>query len=531
MNTRTDFYLLSGTTVPYNYSWDRGNPFTSTKTSVRAYCNSTTTFISGYAPGLNVVFQNNTIPDNDPSLNIDYTWNFGDYYNDTNNIVSLSCISSIDHTYIMPGVYNVSLTLTETKKASEFDTDGNSLLCRDQYNTNWYWDNLQGQSIINNESAIAVNSSNYGIDPKLLIINWNNTSNNNPLRRKTWADKFNTDCFQKYCTTWTWYDLQLASTYSDPITWLQTSSGNDFEKKWMFETNNSLCTVDTANYLNTNSTIERTVTKTMMVSVVEIPPVANMFCLSSSNTVEGHRRISGVAPYTVRLTARTSTAGSFPIDRIDWDFDDGTPIKTITRYTAPSSSDFINSEIFKESDPDDIRNYDAIHTYIRNKNNYSVFYPSITCYSSCTNTSDSCCITIGPVTLPISTNTNTSMSEPASGASGTHLLKVRNTAKGNIYTFSVNKNIAFNTTTPTSAQSFTASYNYPKNTLRDSYFYSSNFHGNPGDGYPPLFDYICNEIPFIAPDLYLATENDTVSKTVLISSVPINTESVFTLIP
>lgn len=479
---QTSFYILCAQSVPENYTWDRGVPLDGTVATTVLVPDSTTTYVSGYAPGVRVVFQNNSIPNPDYNK-ITYNWNFGDYYNDTNNTASLSCISSIDHVYVMPGTYRVTLSLVQSKT----DTEGveDDLLCRGKYGFRWYWNDL-----------------NFGDqDAKT----WDETKNGTTYQ-KQWTEELK--CFQKYCKVWSWQDLQLAY----PVIWGDTQTGADLEKLWMFEDNDTICSVDNANFLTTTNVIEQTITTTEIV-VKEKPPVAGMYSMT--------RPITGYTPYTVRLTPRTTQCGSFPIDRIDWNFGDGSPIKTITRFAPPSGDDIVVNDILDPipfpNDPNDVRNFDVLHTYEVNKNTYPVFYPSLTCYSASTNTSDSCCITIGPIALS---------SQPAE----THLLKARNTLKGNIYTLNVGRNIAFTTTTPTTAQTLPVTYNIPTTKLRDTYGTVYSYFGNPGINYPPEYTITCGERP-LELTTFIATESATVASFVQISSVPINTEGEITFIP
>ena len=113
----TDFEIISGTTVPQNYFWDIGNPLETTPTTVIA--DSTTQYISGYAPGLKVLFKtniSNLIYAGFPNVSATYTWNFGDYYNSANNLAVLPCQEVVEHTYIMPGKYSVRLTNVQAKE-------------------------------------------------------------------------------------------------------------------------------------------------------------------------------------------------------------------------------------------------------------------------------------------------------------------------------------------------------------------------------------------------------------------------------
>jgi hypothetical protein len=480
---QTSFYILCAQTVPVDYVWDKGTPLNGSVATTTTVPDSTTTYVSGYAPGVRVVFQNTSVPQANFE-NITYNWNFGDYYNDINNFVSLSCISSIDHVYVMPGTYRVTLGLVQTRVDTTLGT-GNDILCRGKYGFRWYWNDL-----------------NFG-DQNAKT--WDETRNGTPFQ-KQWTDEV--QCFEKYCTTWSWQDLQNAY----PTTWGDTQTGGNKEKKWMFEDNDTICTVNDANFLNSLAKIEQTVTTTEIV-VKEKPPIAGMYCMT--------RPTVGYTPLTVRLTPRTTQTGSFPIDRIDWNFGDGSPIKTITRFAPPSGTDIVVNNILDPlafpNDPNDVRNFDILHTYIVNRDTYPVFYPSLTCYSACTNTADSCCITIGPITLS---------SQPTE----THLVKARNTLKGNIYTFNVDGNVAFTTTTLTSAQTRTIAYNTPITKIRDSYGTLQLYFGNPGTNYPPAYTINCGSRP---EDLttFIATESATVASSVMISSVPIYTEYDLTFIP
>ena len=478
----TDFFIVSGQTVPDNYIWDIGTPLRTSGTT-KDVERTTATFIIGYAPGLKVVFQNKSVPDQNYDQ-ITYTWNFGDYYNDRNNIVSLSCTGQIDHTYVMPGVYNVSLDLYQTKTSGSVDISEDKY-CRGKYGIKWFWNNLN--------------------DNDDLKITWDQTKCDSNSYPKTWTDEFK--CFEKHCSFWSWAALDSST---ENITWALTESDARYEKKWMFEANDKTCTTTKAQYLSTVDAVQQTTTKTFMVSVIEIPPIARL----ESST----RPAYGTSPYTVQLSPRKTTTGSFPIDRIDWDLGDGTPIKTFTRYSIPLDTEVVNTSAYS-GDLKDVRNYDILHTYVNNKNTYPVFYPSITCYSANTNTFDSCCTTIGPISLPTTPQ-------------NLHIIKARNTLKGNLYTFSVNdNNITFCTTASTPYISFTPEVNIPKNIIRDSYYSDQIYYGNIGLFYPPVGSYYCGAL---APEIigtFVATESSTVVNDIVYDREPIYTEDSLVFIP
>jgi hypothetical protein len=440
----TDFAIISGVTVPKNYTWDSGIPFIGTQNTVNI-ADTNTEYISGYAPGLHVVLKNKSIPN--PDFNKQqYTWNFGDLYHDTNNVISLTGTTSVEHTYVMPGKYNISLQQQQTKTDStEVITD---LLCLGKYNVRWFWDDLSATSLNN--------------------IQWKETSkvkpNDVPLNRwkkKEWADV--TQCFQKHCLSWTWAELRL--NQPSPVRWFETTYDEPYEKRWQFELNETICSVEDTTFLDTVTALDETVTKRFIVDVKEIPPIAGFHAFTQV--------LTGVTPFTVVFTVSSCIPGSFPIDHIDIDFGDSTEVLTLTRYTSNVNDDVqLSVPLYYPKDPDDVRNYVFRHTYVRNENTYPVFYPSLTCYSACTNTSDSCCVMVGPIFFP------------SLSATETNLLKVRNTPTNNLYIFNTNNNLAFLTTASLSTQKTKITPNYPPAKFNNTYFSQSTlYQGNSGNGY------------------------------------------------
>lgn len=107
------YEILSGQTVPENYSWDYGMPLTPGDPKLIQTAFSTKTYVSGYAPGLRVVFKNIT---NYPiDINGIFLWDFGDFYNDTNNVLATTGVSAtVVHDYLMPGTYTITISSVET---------------------------------------------------------------------------------------------------------------------------------------------------------------------------------------------------------------------------------------------------------------------------------------------------------------------------------------------------------------------------------------------------------------------------------
>jgi hypothetical protein len=447
----TGFAIVSGQTVPSTYTWDLDVPF-SDKLGTSVNVTQTIPVISGYAPGLRVVFKNNSSNEYAYNITEKYEWNFGDYYNSSSNIISLPCSNNVEHVYVMPGTYNV--TITHTRYETPIIFDPSLRHCQGLYNYQWYWDNLM--------PGLAQS------------VKWDDLLPGTKLT-KIWGDE--SACFDKYCSFWSW--ANLASGGANPYTWDDTSklnSGN-YPKKWDGnEGNTTICKDTTATVTQVISSFSTTLIG--KIQVIELPPTASLAVVNPlNNTLVA--TTYGISPLTVQLTPRTIVAGSFPIDRIDWDLGDGSELLTITRYTTADASIFKPNNQFI-NDPLDPRNYDVVYTYKRNKNQHWLFYPSLTAYASSTGTHDTASIEIGPINLQSFKDTDVKV------------VKVRNTPSGNIYTLDVNGNIAF-ATTNSDVQKIPRNIviNTPPNPLVTSINDFYVYKGNPGTNYPPIYNLSC----------------------------------------
>ena len=443
----TKFTLLSGTTVPSNYSWDYGTPLTGSNLfSLNAI--TTSNYVSGYAPGVRVVFKNDSVPNSDFS-NVGFTWDFGDYYNNATNIISLSCLKSIEHTFIMPGRYTVTLTQRQSKIRQDFNYVQNSDYCLSKYNFRWFWDNM-----------VSVSGDTLTWDETRCFAKYS----------KWWDDEV--ECFGKHCKFWNWLDLRSTETEGvTPVTWEQTYTGKEFEKRWARESNSTVCAPGKeVTFLDTLITDEQTYTITNVVEVLEIKPEAFLYTFTTP--------ITGVTPFSVHLSPRFTKPGSFAIERIDWDFGDGTPVQTVWRHQPPTQTMFTYTSTFS-ADVKDPRNYDAHYTYKRTLNTYPIFYPSITAYSGSTNSFDSCSLVIGPISL-------------SSISPKVHILKSKALGKNNFYAFQIDKNTSFAVTQ--SSENF-ESLNFvpttPSNLIKAVITPVITYRGNTGSGYPPNYNPEC----------------------------------------
>jgi hypothetical protein len=208
-------------------------------------------------------------------------------------------------------------------------------------------------------------------------------------------------------------------------------------------------------------------TRLSAVTVTEILPKASLFSAT--------RPVSGNTPYTITFSPKNVLPGSFPIDRIDWDFGDGSPIQVVTRFSILDSDKFTFTNVFS-SDIKDPRNYNPNHTYIRTYDTGGIYYPSLTAYSSSTGSYDACSIGIGPIFIDQILNPD-----------NLQLLKVRNNNQQKIYWANIADDLAI-VTTNNKIKPPTISTFIPKNKLKDSYNTPSiKFTGNPGSiAYPPV---------------------------------------------
>jgi hypothetical protein len=467
----TAFSVVSGQTVPLNYSWDKGVPFGG-KAGTSTYVTSFTNVITGYAPGLKVIFSNNSSYDagSDTTYQDSYSWNFGDYYNIRSNSLTINCPMNVEHTYIMPGIYVVNLNHTRTQTLQVIDPT--LTYCQGIYGFQWYWDNLK------KGFATALTWDQLGCNTTLPA--------GQQRYIKHWASE--TGCFDRYCSLWDWYDLQSVSNGGgNPYTWEDTSGTGKYPKKWYGQEGQvkaATCTTDTDAKVNTViNTDHGTAVSNVIIQVFELPPKAGLVCINNNNI---YNTVSGTSPFNVHLSPRSCIPGSFPIDRIDWDFGDGTGVVTVERYTPPNSTIFTNNNIFSD-DPLDPRNFDALHAYVHNINNANVFYPSITAYASSTGTTDSVSVKIGPVLFR------------STGSADIKLLKARNTPNGVLYAFEVDGGIAFNRFKSDATTNATHT-NTPSNPLKDTTALAMPiYRGNNGVGYPPAYSPNCVYIPPAPP--------------------------------
>jgi hypothetical protein len=345
----TSFTIVSGNSVPSNYSWDYGTPLSSIPSLVGTEIFPQGNTINGYAPAVKIFVQNNssltTQTTEFTAISSLYSWDFGDYYNTKNNNYTTPCSGAVSHVYIIPNIYTITLTRYETGL---------------QYN---------------------------------------------PVAKKV-----------------------------EVVTNVEVFPENDNEK---------------------NS-----------ITILNILPSAGFFPITPS---------IGTAPHSVQFTAKTTIPGSFPIDKIVWDFGDGSPLLTVSRYITAVNNQLIQTNTFS-SDPADPRNFEPVHIYQRLYNEYSIFYPSITAYSGSTADTDTCSNTIGPIFLP---NLNE-----------LKILKSKSTTTGSFYAIKNNNSVAFVSTLTSSPSEASTTIKLPTGPIRNSSAQPILYSGNSGTDYYTV-DIIC----------------------------------------
>lgn len=126
------------------------------------------------------------------------------------------------------------------------------------------------------------------------------------------------------------------------------------------------------------------------VRVLEINPVATISLIS-------YTPMNLIGPVTARFSSKTTASGSFPIEKLAWDFGDGSPIVSQIRHKpiVEEDSSFISNNTFV-NDINDPRNFDVTHTYILNDTLKDTFTVSVTAFAANTGTKSVASLTFPP---------------------------------------------------------------------------------------------------------------------------------------
>lgn len=407
MSAIATFDPINITTVKSTYSWDEGTPLVEIPTS-DLEINSTTSILTsdnsagieylGYSPFALVTLSSVVTP-NPSAVATKRIIDFGDYYNSESNIIRTESLSAeyFCHTYIMPGVYTVKMTIIEYVKLADVATN----LPFDS--TKVYFQPME----ISGELPIFWQWCNYQctsplarLNPRSKNVPWSKAKFQE-TKQFTWAESGSPCVSVPLQTTfWNW-DGHLCSsggtTATVPLSWSTLEGESCLCKTWEEITTLDLkpgC-VETP-YVIVPITTEYVIKN--LVKVVEIPPKAFLEVQQDPNY---NNRVS---PYTAVLSPRYVRCGSFPIEKIEWDLGDGTPILVQRRWSVNPDPTF-RDNLEYEVDWKDPRNFDVVHSFTRTPESGSSFYPSLTCYASSTHTSDCASGIVGPLKLRSSEDT------------------------------------------------------------------------------------------------------------------------------
>lgn len=388
------FDFLSIRTVPSTYSWDlnairEGINFpviTDSSLLSSTSTNSQGVEYFGYAPFVSLSLSSSVGSLSPSAVAVRRVTDFGDYYNSESNILVSPTLSNeaFCHNYIMPGLYSIKMTRTEY---TLIESQGGGVGCIyiqpltdiERFPLSWQWYNFLCES-----------PSQYNTP-----VTWQETEFQQP-EQLVWSETYG-PCYSINAntsqTSWTWNNVTCnltANPLGNDTKWDDTKCDAPLNIRWD-QIAGSACQSSTTQY--TLSATSQTFTKELYLKVIEIPPKCYLSTINAP--------VDKTSPYTVRLTARYTRCGSFPIEKIVWDLGDGSPLLVQRREipnTDPRFTYSTNPTPFN-TDWKDPRNYDVIHTYNRTSRSQFSFYPSITAYASSTGTSDCAAIIIGPLKL------------------------------------------------------------------------------------------------------------------------------------
>lgn len=400
MSALATFHPVNITTVKSNYSWDDGTPLVEISPADLSInepaCILSSTNISGieylgYSPFASVTLSSVVTP-NPSAVATKRIVDFGDYYNSESNIIRTDTLSAeyFCHTYIMPGVYTVKLTVIEYVKLQDVNTN------LPISNTQIYFQPTE----LERELPIFWQWCNYQCNHPLASLNkrsknvsWSEAEFQENYEF-TWAES-GSPCVSvpTQLTLWNWdgQKCTTANTTTTTLSWSTVECESCISKTWdqimssNFETDCIEIPYEIVPIV-TEYVIEN------LVRVVEIPPVAFL------TVNQGPTLSSRLSPHEVTLSPKYVKCGSFPIEKIDWDFGDGSPVVSQNRWVMNTNPIF-KENLEYEADWKDPRTYDIKRKYTRTPVSGSVFYPSLTCYASSTHASDCAAGIVGPLSL------------------------------------------------------------------------------------------------------------------------------------
>lgn len=400
MSAIATFVPVNIATVKSTYSWDDGTPLVeigvadldiNSSTSILTSTNIAGVEYLGYSPFAAVTLSSVVTP-NPSAVATKRIIDFGDYYNSESNIIMTDSLSAeyFCHTYIMPGIYTVKMTIIEYVKLRDVNTNlpiDNSQVyfqpteLQNELPIFWQWCNYQ---CFLPQTDLNLRSKN---------IPWNKAEFQEAFQF-TWAES-KSPCvsvpFQITIWDWNQHECTSTSTTYTPLSWVSIECETCLGKTW-----NQIKSVDLeVECVESPYVVVPLVTEYKIENLVKVEEISPVAFLEVQQDPNFNNRIS---PHTVRLSPKYVRSGSFPIEKIEWDLGDGSP--TITQRRWSNNTDPVFAENFEyDVDWKDPRNFDLVHTYIRTPESGPTFYPSLTCYSSSTHLNDCAAGLVGPLKL------------------------------------------------------------------------------------------------------------------------------------
>lgn len=395
---------LTVKTVPSNYSWDKSNP---TENTVVNAVLSGNRYI-GYAPFTSVLLS--SFVDNVSGSGIAYviTADYQDYYNSqTSTQTSLvSGFQTFCHNYIMPGVYSLNYNQTQyiaidnAKCELGVFNPYETYVEKDDSKTkrlpfSWMWYNFFKEDYEPRTELVG------SFEPRNEFLTWEECVFQGP-KQVTWDEASGPAIeIRNSPVSWQWKKVKAIPNPIEAFThttkWSETRPSSLFPRTWK-QINAYKCkgidqteTIDCLELVPRLSSISFLKSLPQFIEIQEIPPQAYI------EVIHTQPLQSRISPYKIRLSPKFVRCGSFPIEKLLWDFGNNNGIVEVSRNGTISNGDvkllYQNSFSLDYTDP---RNYDVEFYYTRISSN-NCFYPSLTAVASSTGTIDCTTAVVGPI--------------------------------------------------------------------------------------------------------------------------------------
>jgi hypothetical protein len=372
-------------TVLSTYSWDSGSPSNANVIEVTPL--SSENYFC-YAPVANVLLSASIVNPHQDAITFKRTVDFGDFYNTETNTQTTNFSGNFlfCHNYIMPGTYTVTLSQTQYipiyYEDSSYTYRESAPLAQTRSPFSWMWYNFFCKDT---DRRLEFVGSVY---PRQEHLTWDDCvfQGKRPL---TWEDIAD-DPIEVVAknVSWTWKCAKKISDnpLNQRLQWADAKRHTILPRTWSQIRKHSCLEIVPSLSANTI-----TMVKEFLITVLDTPPTAYLEVMHTNKN-----SITKESPCTVLLSPRNIRCGSFPIEKLIWDFGDGSPILEQTRRNVITEYPFTYSDEFSY-DAEDPRNYDVYHTYYRTKTSGNCFYPSITAISASTGKSDCASAVVGPL--------------------------------------------------------------------------------------------------------------------------------------